>query len=170
MSVKFSCVYIKSRGINMATFATPTDVTDLFRNIDIESSESAITESKIQKWLDAAHSFVMGKVYTLYQKEITEENAPLSFAIIAQIEAMKVAAIVDDILNNYSEAMKKPQWEKRACAMLEEYVPDRDSKGNQPEPTVKLPDAIYIGTNIQQSSIRVSATTGATFVKGRDNW
>ena len=54
----------------MASFATVSDVTDLFRNIDINATDSAVTSAKIQKWLDAAHSFVMGKIYTLYKTPI----------------------------------------------------------------------------------------------------
>ena len=54
--------------------------------------------------------------------------------------------------------------------MLEELVPRKDAKGNQPEPTTKLPDAVYIGTNEQTGNLRLSSTATPTFVKGRDNW
>lgn len=153
------------------SYATPQDVADLFRSLDLEDSTAAVTKSKIQKWLDSASLKIDAKIGTLYQLPINNSTAPKSVKILAEIEAMKVAAIVDDILNTYKEADKKPNWEKRACMMLEELVPDRDTKtGKQVEPTMKLPDAVYTGTNEQKSSISVSATTGRIFEKGRDTW
>ena len=94
----------------MASFATPADVKACFRNFSI-TTEAAVDDTKIQSFLDSAHAFVMGKIYTLYQKEITSVDNPESAKMLAQIEAFKVAGIVDDILNSYAEADKKPMWE-----------------------------------------------------------
>lgn len=156
----------------MASFATPADVTACFRNLDITSSNAAVTSVQIQKWLDSAHNFVIGAIGTLYALPITKDSNPLSAAIIAEIEAFKVAGIVDDVLNTYAEADKKPQWEKRAMMTLKQYVPDKDPKtGYQPVPSVKLPDAQYVGTGEQKGRVSVQNTTsGPIFKKGQDNW
>ncbi len=151
------------------SFATPQDVKDFFRHF-ADNSEAAVTDAKIQKWLDSEHEFVLGKVGTLYQLPITAEANPKSALILADIEAMLVAAKVDDILNNYSEADKKPQWFRNAMLKLKEYVPDKDKEGKQPEPTVKLPDVTYNGTRAQKGQLKVSSTSAPIFSKGGDNW
>lgn len=153
--------------MSIVTFATPEQVKDYFRDF-ADNSEAAITSEKIQAWLDSAHISVMGRFSQLYET-ITQENNPESAVIIAEITAMKVVAIVDDILNSYSEGSKKPQWERRANEKLKEYCPDKID-GKQPEPVVKLPDALYTGTRTQKGRISVSATSGAVFKKGVDAW
>lgn len=150
------------------SFATPAQVKSFFRDFAI-STESAVTDAKIQAWLDSEYEYIKGKIGILYSMPITTDANPLSVKILAEIEAMKVAGIVDDVLNNYSEANKKPQWEKRAMMKLKEIIPDLED-GKQPEPVFRLPDLQYIGTRTQKGTIRVSATTGAVFSKGGDNW
>ena len=151
------------------SYATPADVKACFRNF-ASSTEAAVTDIKIQAWLDATSAMIDGRIGTLYALPINETDSPLSFEILKQIESFKVAGIVDDVLNTYSEADKKPLWEKRAMDMLKELVPPKDSKGNQPSPTTKLPDATYIGTQTQKSTIRASSTNAPIFTKGGDNW
>jgi hypothetical protein len=151
------------------SFATPQDVKDLFRHF-ADSSEAAVTDAKLQKWLDSEHEFILGKVGTLYQLPITAASNPKTAAILADIEAMLVASKVDDILNSYSEADKKPQWYRNAIMRLKEYVPDKDKEGKQGEPTVRLPDATYNGTRSQKGQLKVSSTNTPTFTKGGDNW
>lgn len=151
------------------SFATTQDVKDLFRHF-ADNTEAAVTDAKIQKWLDSEHEFVLGKVGTLYQLPLTAEANPLTAKILADIEAMLVASKVDDILNSYSEADKKPQWYRNAMMRLKEYVPEKDNKGKQAEPTVKLPDSVYIGTGVQKGQFKVSSTSTPIFSKGGDNW
>jgi hypothetical protein len=153
------------------SYATVDDVKGCFRNF-ASNSEAAVTDAKIEAWLESAHAMINGRIGTLYSMPITEDDYPESFKILAQIEAFKVAGIVDDILNSYSEADKKPTWEKRAMDMLLELVPKKDKDGKQPEPTTKLPDAIYIGTRQQTARPKFSSgnTDAPTFVKGGDNW
>lgn len=152
------------------SFATPTDVKDLFRELDTTVSDGAVTDAKIQKWLDSETEFVLGKIGTLYELPITAGANPKTALILADIEAMLVAAKVDDILKSYSEGDKKPQWEKRALMKLAQYVPEKDKDGKQPEPTVKLPDATYVGTRSQKGQLKVSSTSSPIFTKGGDNW
>lgn len=152
------------------SFATPTDVKDLFRHIDTTVTDGAVTDAKIQKWLDSKSIFVLGKVGTIYELPITAGANPLTAKVLAEIEAMLVAATVDDVLNTYAQADKKPQWEKRGLALLAQYVPEKDKDGKQAEPTVKFPDATYIGTISQKGQLKLSSTATPIFTKGGNNW
>lgn len=154
----------------MASFATPANVQAYFRDLTIDATDGAVTSAKIQAWLDSKHQYVMGKIYTLYASTITQGANPLSFLIIADIEAMLVVAIVDDILNNYNDAQKKPTWEKRAMALLCEYIPNKNSDGIQIEPSIKLPDATYLGSTKPRGTLKVSSTATPIFTKGGVNW
>ena len=153
------------------SFATPQDVKDLFR-VFANDPDAAVTDAKIQKWLDNAESEVLGKIGTLYKLPLNTTDNPLSVGIIAQIEAMKVAAIVDDILNNYTEADKKPNWDKRAWTLLSQYIPERDPKTNKyPDPTIKLPDAEFIGIVASTyAPVVIAPGNPWIFNKGQDNW
>lgn len=151
------------------SFATVENVKAYFRNF-ATTTQAAVTDAKIQTWLDSAHLMVMGKLHTLYSP-INQTDHPSSCLIIVDMEAMKVAGIVDDILNSYSEASLKPRWDLKAEKLLNEYVPPKDSKtGKQNEPDIKLPDAVYVGTNEQTTKPRISTTGTAIFIKGQDNW
>lgn len=152
------------------SFATPENVAGFFRNFDPSAGNSAVTSVEIQEWLDTEHSFVLGKIYTMYKAPITVADNPLSANIIKDIEAMLVAGRVDDILNTYTEAQKKPMWEKRAMYRLEEYVPKKDKDGKQPTPTILLPDAEFLGSTSQQGQLKLSSTSTPIFTKGQDNW
>lgn len=155
----------------MATFATPSDVKDCFRNMQTLPTNPAVDDTQIQKWLDSVEVRVLGKVYELYQGPFASGTNDKSILLIAQIEAFFVAGIVDDKLNTYSDGDKKPNWEKRAQAMLDEIAPSRDKDGIQPEPLMKLPDAVYLGTVQKRARISVQNTgSGTRFTKGGANW
>lgn len=151
------------------SYATPDDVKGLFRNFP-SNTDAAVDDDKIQKWLDSANAKVVGKIGTLYQMPITVELHPLACLMLAEIETFFVASIIDDVLNTYSEADKKPGWEKRAQMALRDLIPEKTSDGKQPEPTTKLPDAVYLGTKLQTSGIKVSSTNESIFKKGVDSW
>lgn len=151
------------------SYATVNDVKSLFRNL-AGATDPAVTDAYIQVYLDNAAAFINSRLSGLYLLPITSGANPISAKILSQIEAFKVAAIVDNILNSYSDGDKKPQWEKMANDMLDEVAPKKDSKGFQPEPNAKLYDATYLGTNIQQGTLKLSSTDSRIFVKGSDTW
>lgn len=150
------------------SYSTPSEVKSLFRNFS-SNSEAAVEDHELQQFLDDNFSLINSKVGTLYTLPITSGASPESYKILAMIEKYLVAEIVDDILNSYSEADKKPDWGKRARMMLNSIVPDL-VKGVQPVPTMKLIDADYLGTSTQKNRISVAATSGRIFTKGGDNW
>lgn len=151
------------------SYATPEDVKALFRSFAI-TSEAAVTDEKIQAWLDNAFSNINSKIGRLYQMPIDETASPESWNILKEIESFKVAGIVDDVLNSYSEADKKPLWEKRAMNILNELAPQLDRDGRQPIPIMILPDAVYLGTSTQKARPRLQPNTTPTFIKGANNW
>lgn len=151
------------------SYATPEDVKALFRSFAI-TTEAAVTDEKIQAWLDTAHSAINAKIGMLYLMPIDEGTMPESWNILKQIESFKVAGIVDDVLNTYSEADKKPLWEKRAMMMINDLVPPLDKNGKQPAPIMVLPDATFLGTPTQQARPRVQPNTTPIFTKGGNNW
>jgi hypothetical protein len=152
------------------SYATPTNVKSMFRNF-ASGSSPAVTDAEIQEFLDDASNIIDSKIGTTYQLPITIGDNPASFSILKRIEIFMVAAIVDDILNSYGEADKKPIWGKKAEDLLNEYVPKYDkSKCIQCDPTSRLPDAVYLGTSTQRGRIKLNPTSGTTFTKGGNNW
>jgi len=152
------------------SYATTDEIKTMFRDF-ADNSEAAVNDAELTLFLDNTTSIIDAKIGTLYSMPITNADNPESFKILKQLQMFKVACIVDDILNDYSEADKKPMWCKKAHALLEALVPSKDPKTcKQCEPTMKLPDADYLGTSVQRGKITVSATSGRIFNKGQDNW
>ena len=153
------------------SYATPDDVTALFRDLDLTKSNTAVDAAKIQSWLDSTDNMInarLSKYYTLNPALNVTDN-PLSWSILKMIESFYVAGIVDDILNSYSDGDKKPMWEKRAAAMLDMYAPLECAKDCGPASV--LPDAPYLNTPTLRGAFRASNTTTAPiFVKGANNW
>lgn len=152
------------------SYATPDNVKSLFRNF-ASSADAAVTDVEIQEFLDDASEIIDAKIGALYQLPITEALNPKSFAILRRLETFKVACIVDDILNSYGEADKKPQWCKKAQVLMSELVPPKNKTNcRQCAPLMILPDATYLGTATQRARVKFSATTGTVIKKGEDNW
>ena len=152
------------------SYAAIQNVKSLFRHF-ADNSEAAVTDTEIQEFLDDAFSIINAKIGTLYTLPITLYNNPESYNILKRIEAFKVAGIVDEILNSYSEGDKKPGWEKKSEELLNSLIPQINKKtGIQDPPVMKLPDATYLGTPTQQGRAKFSATSGTIFQKGVDTW
>lgn len=152
------------------SYATIDHVKSLFRDL-ADSSEAAVSDAEITDFLDNSTAIIDAKVGTLYSMPLTEVDNPVSFSILKQLQMFKVACIIDDILNDYAEADKKPGWCKKAHELMNQIVPPMDPKTcRQCEPTLKLPDAIYLGTSVQKGKMTISKTSGAIFTKGGDNW
>jgi len=151
-------------------YATKDEIKSLFRDF-ADNSEAAVDDTDLDLWIENSTSIIDSKIGTLYATPITEVDNPESFKILKQLQMFKVACIVDDVLNDYSEADKKPMWCKKASSLMNALVPEINPKTcKQCPPTMKLPDASYLGTSEQKSQIKVSATSGRIFVKGADNW
>jgi hypothetical protein len=151
------------------SYSTPTDVRDLFRNF-AANPQAAIDDTKIQRFLDSQFSIINSKIGTVYALPVTLLDNPYSFEILKKIEAYLAADDIDDILNSYSDAALKPQWRKKALALLKDLMPIVDSKGLESEPVAKLPDATYIGTAQKTNQISINPITGTIFQKGVDAW
>lgn len=151
------------------SYSSVDNVKALFRNLN-GGSTPAVTDLEIQDTLDDLSAIIDAKIGTLYSLPITSVGNPLSFKILKKIESYLAASDIDDILNSYGEADKKPMWGKKGMELLKALVPDINSKGVQPKPTMILPDASYLGTIAQKSQIKMSAVSGTTFKKGANNW
>jgi len=151
------------------SYATIENVKSLFRDF-APNSQAAVIDSEIQEFLDDAHAIINAKIGTLYSMPITELANPESFKILRRLETFKVACIVDDILNSYGEADKKPMWCQKAHELMDMLVPPKGKNCKQCEPVMKLPDAVYTGIAVQKNQIKISSTTGTIFKKGQDNW
>ena len=154
------------------SYATIANVKSLFRDF-ADNADAAVNDVELQDFLDDAEVTINSKIGTLYTLPITVPANPESYKVLAMIEKYIAAGVVDDILNSYSEADKKPMWTEKAMKMLKALVPPKNkSDCNQCEPTMKLPDAIYNGTSVQRGKIKLSATSGRQFTKGENanNW
>lgn len=150
-------------------YATKEDVKAMFRDFH-EGSDPAVSDADLDLYITNTTSIINAKIGTLYVLPINDTDNPESFAILKQLQMYKVACMVDDILNNYAEADKKPSWCKSFKMLMAELVPPKNDDCKQCEPTMKLPDAEYIGTPTQKNRISVGPTTGTIFKKGADNW
>ena len=151
-------------------YATIDEVKSMFRDF-ADNADATVNDAELQLFLDNSTSIIDAKIGTLYQMPIVEGTNPESFKILKQLQMFKVACIVDDILNDYAEADKKPMWCKKAHSLLEALVPSPDPKTcKQCPPTMRLPDAEYLGTSTQRGRISLSATEGTVIKKGADNW
>lgn len=150
-------------------YATKDEVKSLFRDF-ADNSQAAVDDADLDLFIANTDAVIDAKIGTLYTLPITLTDNPQSFAILKQIQMFKVACIVDDILNDYAEADKKPMWCKKADYLLESLVPSKGSDCKQCEPTMILPDATYTGTDEERGVLSAKATTGTIFKKGQDNW
>lgn len=150
-------------------YATKHNVKMLFRDFPVDA-DAAVTDLHLDAFLDQSTALIDARLKGLYELPITELGNPASFSLLAHIQAMYVASMVDDILNNYSEADKKPTWYKKAMEQLNMIAPIKNPKGEQAEPSSFLPDANYLGTNIQKGKFKLSSTDTTIFKKGADNW
>lgn len=151
------------------SYALKDDVKALFRHF-ADNTDAAVTDTEIDAFLDSDTAYIDSRLNGLYLLPITSGANPESFKILKQINAFRVAAIVDDILNNYTNDQKKPSWLRMANEMLNNIAPEKDKSGKQKEPNNKLIDATYLGTNVQQGKFKLSSTDTTTFRKGTDTW
>ena len=151
------------------SYAAKEDVKALFRHF-ADNADAAVTDTEIETFLSSDTAYIDSRLSGLYVLPILAIDSPESFKILKQINAFRVAAIVDDILNNYTNDQKKPSWLRMANDMLNMIAPERDKKGKQNEPNSKLVDAVYLGTNVQQGKFKLSSTDTTTFKKGTDTW
>jgi len=153
------------------SYSTVANVVSLFRNLDLTVTDPAVSSDEIADALNDAYNIINAKIGTLYQLPLTSTDNPESWSILKRLEMWLVAAEIDDILNTYAEGDKKPEWAKKAAKMIDELVPPIDAKtGKQAEPTLKLPDATYLGTKTQRNKVSISNTSGTIFEKGGLNW
>lgn len=151
------------------SYATSGEVESMFRDITIDA-DSAVSTADMTLFLENTTEIIEAKLSTLYVVPILVGTSPKSFKIVKQIQMNMVAGMIDDILNSYSEADKKPMWAAKAEMMLKSLVPEKDKKGYQPPPSMILPDATYLGTTQQKSGIKLKADSGRIFEKGKVNW
>ena len=152
------------------SYATIDNVKSMFR-LFASGANAAVTDPEIQLFLDNTTASINAKIGTLYTLPATEGDNPEAFAILKQLQMYKVACIIDNILNNYPQADKKPMWCKKAQHMMDALVPPVDPKTcKQCPPTIILPDLPYKGVPEQRNRITISRTDGVTFRKGQDNW
>ena len=84
---------------------------------------------------------------------------------------MYVKATIYIEQKNYSDAKEKPQYDKKANALLAKYIPVYNEKKCQwCDPMAKLPDTPFIGVPSSTTEMSVQSQGPATFKKGVDAW
>lgn len=151
------------------SYCTPEKVKSMFRCLD-DVTDPAVTDAEIQELIDENCAAINGCLGELYQLPITAVDNPESFLILQKLCKLKTAATLDDILNSYGEADKKPTFGKQAHELLEKICPPKKKGCKRCEPTMKLPDAQFLGANRSGDTIAVQATSGRIFQKGVDTW
>lgn len=148
-------------------YTTVTKVKALFRNFTSNSSNQAVTDSTISDWIAEVDARINSRIGRFYQMPITGEE---SLLILQKISNLMVACQMDNTLNTYTDAQKKPEYCKQGSALLDEYAP-MPKDGKIVEPISRLPDAIYTGVVSSTRRMSASVTNVAPkFQKGVDSW
>lgn len=143
-------------------------VKSMFRDFS-SSTTPAVTDGEITAFIAEHDAVIDGSLKGVYAIPITGTK---SLKIIEKISRNLTAGVVDEILNSYGEADKKPEYEKRGKRLLSKLKP-KFEKGVWLNPEMFLPDNDFLGLpdNPNKSArIKVASTTGRQFVKGGDNW
>jgi len=149
-------------------YTTVTKVQSMFRNLKLDAANSALTTAEIQLWIDEVSAAVSSCLVEFYDMTSVGPNSEL---ILSRIETFKVAALVDDVLNNYSDAKAKPQYDTKGDKLLEKYIPRYNTKSCEwCDPAAKLPDTPFKGIPSSTTEISVQSQGPATFKKGVDAW
>ncbi|NJM55063.1 MAG: hypothetical protein HC841_03325 [Verrucomicrobiae bacterium] len=152
------------------SYCTKAQVKAMFRNLE-NSTDPAVTDASLDEFIAEADSSINARLKGVYVLPITEGTNPESFVILRKICRLLVACVVDNILNTYAEADKKPDYCKQAHNLLDEIAPKVDPKtGKRPMPASILPDATFIGMNTLKDTVAVQAVDGRIFQKGVDSW
>ncbi len=153
------------------SYATVDQCKSMFRCLDTTVTDPAVTDAEILEFIDETCASIDGCINELYSLPITAIDNPKSFLILTKLTKFKVAGILDDILNSYGDADKKPTWHKQGEQLLNKICPPKDPKTcKRCEPVMKLPDASFLGANPKGDTISVKATSGRVFSKGGNNW
>lgn len=151
------------------SFATPAQVKAMFRNFTTNATNQAITDATIQEWLDEANAVILSRLRYYYD---TTNIGSESEVILRKMERLSVACQVDDTLNSYADAQKKPQYCKNFIMMLDMYAPEANKANCKLcAPSSRLPDTPYLGVQSPGRRFKASVTDVApTFRKGVDTW
>ena len=149
------------------SYSTKDQCKAMFRNFD-NPTTPAIADATIDEFIEEADQEIDAALTGVYTLPIV---GPDSLLILRKISRLLTAAVMDDILNTYSEADKKPSYKKDAMKMLQDISGVLDPElGRKLRPISLLPDAEYIGETKKENTIAVSATDGRQFIKGEDSW
>ena len=149
-------------------YTTIAKVKAMFRNFTGNTSNQAITDATLTEWITAKDARINSRISRYYELPIIASE---SLLILEEISCLMVAHQVDNVLNNYTDAQKKPDYAKQADALLNEYAPLPKDNCKPCEPVSRLPDATYTGLQNDKRRLSVSVTTTAPiFQKGVDSW
>jgi len=152
------------------SYSTKEQVKAMFRNLVAPADNAAVADASIEEFIDEADITIDGAITGVYTLPLTALDNPKSLVLLQKISRLLAAAVVDDVLNSYAEGDKKPSYKKDAMELLGRIAPERGKDGKRPAPDMLLPDAEYIGMNVQKDTISLQAVEGRQFSKGVDAW
>lgn len=146
----------------------------MFRDIEIQASDTAITESEVTQWISEADAIIEAKLKQFYYLPITGAS---SLLIVGKISTLLVAHTIKTVLELRGEYSDKEQevqtnLEKKAMIMLNDLLPQMNEKCcSWNPPKMPLPDAnMKEFPPISGSVISFKSSNTATIKKGGDNW
>ena len=149
------------------SYSTTAQIKAMFRNFGAPTAP-AVTDPSVVEFIAEADQEIDAALTGVYTLPIA---GPLSLLLLRKISRLLAAAVVDDILNTYSEADKKPGYRRDALKMLEDISGKLDPKtGKKTLPISLLPDAEYIGASVSKNTPAINPQDGRQFQKGVDAW
>jgi len=153
-------------------YTTVEKIKTMFRAFTSSTTNAAVTDASITEFIAEIDAIIDSRLSSFYELPIDAGNTA-ALAILGRVSRLFVAAILDDILNTYSEADKKPTYKKDAETLLNSLVPQVDKSGKWFAPLSPLPNVLQLGipgNPNTQATIKVSSNEDPTFKKGVDAW
>ena len=108
----------------MGTYSQVRDVTSLFRNLNVNASDSAVSESEVSDIIDEVESEIESRLTHRY---ITPITGPKSLRLINKIVRLKAAQLVATILGEFTtfngEEGNDRTFAREADALLNAIAP-----------------------------------------------
>lgn len=125
-------------------YTTVNKIKSMFRGIEIEASDTALTISEVDDFIVEIDSVIDGRLANYYEIPITGVE---SLKTVGLISKLLVSGMVADVLrmSGSKESYAGSNYTKRGKELLNSIAPEMDcSKKCATKPTVKLPDATPI--------------------------
>ncbi len=156
----------------MGTYTDREQVKSLFRKIEIEDTDTVITNAELDQFIDDAEIEVTARISKCYDTTLLTANDIKLLALPSKYKAAQTVKNVLDMTQKVDPDDKKSidSWEMRANAMLNKICPKNYCGDCKDKPSMPL-EAPMIGISPDGDSQSYSEEVGPyTFSETEPNW